>query len=93
LDAQTIFDNYILESGALCINISYPNRTKVKAFFEKPNDTESKTVFDESHKEIFHLMARDSFMRFCRTTEYLEYWAKNVESYDQVTNPVKATAI
>jgi hypothetical protein len=127
MDAQTIYDNYILESGALCVNVSYPNRMKVKAFFEKSfagkkkaqemkedsstelisrkfseeplleasfgalstsNNmlkdplSEVKLIFDLCQVEIFHLMARDSFMRFCRTQEFHDYWRDNLESYD-----------
>jgi hypothetical protein len=43
----------------------------------------SKTVFDKCQKEVFFLMACDSFMRFCRTPQFEKFWRANVESFDE----------
>eukprot|EP00475_Leptophrys_vorax_P044226 TRINITY_DN8778_c0_g1_i6.p1 TRINITY_DN8778_c0_g1~~TRINITY_DN8778_c0_g1_i6.p1 ORF type:complete len:453 (+),score=83.21 TRINITY_DN8778_c0_g1_i6:196-1554(+) len=38
-------------------------------------------LFDEAYKEIFALMARDSFLRFSTTAEFQEFWRKHKDKF------------
>eukprot|EP00475_Leptophrys_vorax_P028898 TRINITY_DN4208_c0_g1_i4.p1 TRINITY_DN4208_c0_g1~~TRINITY_DN4208_c0_g1_i4.p1 ORF type:complete len:553 (+),score=103.94 TRINITY_DN4208_c0_g1_i4:82-1740(+) len=45
---------------------------------------EDPTIFDEACAEVFKLMARDSFLRFCTTPEFQAFW---LQYRDRFRNP------
>eukprot|EP00475_Leptophrys_vorax_P008126 TRINITY_DN15211_c0_g2_i1.p2 TRINITY_DN15211_c0_g2~~TRINITY_DN15211_c0_g2_i1.p2 ORF type:complete len:251 (+),score=56.23 TRINITY_DN15211_c0_g2_i1:947-1699(+) len=136
MDPQMIFENYILDSGPLTVNLSHRSRFRAKAIFV-PQDDEylaasrskishesqceivpdgvqmvsnltsrevllpssnrslvlsrgdlglkdtTEAVLESCQDEILHLMAKDSFLRMCRTSKFYNHWVNNLQSYDE----------
>jgi regulator of G-protein signaling len=78
--AQSMFDTYISESAPFQVNIS----SEQNSFIEnqlKPtfaDISKLRELFDGAQKEVFFLMARDSFQRF-KHTEVYQQWRKKAQ--------------
>jgi regulator of G-protein signaling len=78
--AQTMHDTYISENAPFQVNISSEQNSYIQEQLKSsPGDiSELREVFDEAQKEIFFLMARDSFQRLKHTEVYQE-WKKKAQ--------------
>jgi hypothetical protein len=93
VSGQFVFENYILESSALCVPISAKVRKALEAKFSVNQSMEilqvsgsnseillstvSTDAFDAAQTEIFNLMVKDTFLRFHHTPKYQQFLAKN----------------
>jgi hypothetical protein len=46
------------------------------------------SIFDGAMKEIFKLMARDSFLRFCATKEFQAFWKQHYDQFESMRDKV-----
>jgi hypothetical protein len=80
--AQSLYDLYISENGTFQVNISSEQHANIQECLQSSGSNtdlaQLRQVFDAAQKEIFLLMARDSFQRFKHTDMY-EQWKKKAE--------------
>lgn len=65
--ANIIFKTFVAKSAARAVNLRAPNREKVR---QKVETGVSRTTFDDSQKEIFDFMQRDTYQRFLKSEMY-----------------------
>jgi hypothetical protein len=65
--AHKIYNEYVTESAALCVNLPYEVRIKISKVINDesfPKEPISCELFKAAEEEIFQLMLRDSYRRF-----------------------------
>lgn len=65
--ANIIFKTFVAKSAARAVNLRAPNREKVR---QRVETGVTRTTFDDSQKEIFDFMQRDTYQRFLKSEMY-----------------------
>jgi hypothetical protein len=78
--AQALFEIYVSDKATFQVNISSEQYDHISQVLQaSASDIQQlRAVFDQAQKEIFLLMARDSFHRF-RHTEVYDQWKKKAQ--------------